>query len=152
MEPKPLQQPSPPVWFGARSDGALRRAVQYGDGWMGAGSSSTGEFRVGVERVRQLLEESGRDPATFTIAKRVYIAIDEDRQRAERRVGEWFGHLYGDAAMGPRTTIYGPTEECSARIAEVIDAEAQHVLLNAMFDVEEHLEALSGYVEVTHQG
>jgi probable F420-dependent oxidoreductase len=39
MEPKPAQQPLP-LWFGARTEPALRRAVRYGSGWMGAGSES----------------------------------------------------------------------------------------------------------------
>ena len=149
MEPKPVQRPAPPIWFGGRSDGALRRAVQHGDGWMGAGSSSTDEFRSGAQRIRQFLEEAGRDPATFAISKRVYVAIDGDRQRAERRVADWFGHLYGDPTIGPRTAVYGPAAACSARIDEVVDAGAQHILLNPMFDVEEHLEAFAGYAQGT---
>ena len=40
MQPKPVQRPRPPVWFGARTENALRRAVRHADGWMGPGSSS----------------------------------------------------------------------------------------------------------------
>ena len=40
MEPKPVQQPHPPVWFGGSHPTALKRAVRLGNGWMGAGSSS----------------------------------------------------------------------------------------------------------------
>ena len=45
MEPKPIQKPHPPIWFGARHPAALRRAVELGDGWIGAGSSSIAEFK-----------------------------------------------------------------------------------------------------------
>ena len=38
MEPKPLQQPFP-LWFGGHAEPALRRAVRFGAGFMGAGSS-----------------------------------------------------------------------------------------------------------------
>ena len=44
MEPKPLQQPHLPIIFGGHHENALRRAVKYADGWMGAGSSSAGSF------------------------------------------------------------------------------------------------------------
>lgn len=44
MEPKPVQKPYPPLWFGAREAVALKRAVRHGDGWMGAGISSSADF------------------------------------------------------------------------------------------------------------
>jgi len=44
MEPKPLQKPHPPIWFGASHPDALRRAVRHGDGFFGAGSSTTAQF------------------------------------------------------------------------------------------------------------
>jgi probable F420-dependent oxidoreductase len=31
--PRPVQSPHPPIWVGGSSDGALRRAVRYGDAW-----------------------------------------------------------------------------------------------------------------------
>ncbi|MEE8362436.1 MAG: TIGR03619 family F420-dependent LLM class oxidoreductase [Dehalococcoidia bacterium] len=145
MLPKPLQQPRPPVWFGARSEAALRRAVRLGDGWMGAGSSSTADFREQIGLVRRLLDEEGRDPATFGISKRVYVAIDDDRARAERRLERWFAHNYRSAEMAARVSIWGPADECCERIDEIIHAGAQHLLLNPVFDFDEHLDALSRY-------
>src|SRR5919108_2612680 len=52
QEPKPVQQPHPPLWFGAREPAALRRAVRLGDGFMGAGSSSTQDFQSQVQLLR----------------------------------------------------------------------------------------------------
>ena len=34
FEPKPLQRPHPPIWFGGNSSAALRRVARYGTGWM----------------------------------------------------------------------------------------------------------------------
>jgi len=65
MEPKPVQQPHPPLWFGAREPVALKRAVRHGDGWMGAGSSSSADFVRQHQMLRRLLDEAGRDPASF---------------------------------------------------------------------------------------
>src|SRR6266511_5840637 len=76
MEPKPFQKPHPPIWFGANHPAALRRAVRHGDGFFGAGSSTTTQFAEQVPIVRQALAEAGRDTAGFGIAKRVYIAVD----------------------------------------------------------------------------
>jgi probable F420-dependent oxidoreductase len=37
FEPKPLQQPHPPLWFGGRSLASLDRAARLGSGWAPAG-------------------------------------------------------------------------------------------------------------------
>jgi probable F420-dependent oxidoreductase len=39
FEPKPVQQPHPPLWFGGLSLAALRRATRLGDGWAPSGSA-----------------------------------------------------------------------------------------------------------------
>ncbi len=145
MHPKPLQQPRPPIWFGARAEAALRRAVRHGDGWMGPGSSSSEAFRDGVVSVREALEQADRDPATFAISKRVYLGIDGDADRAERRLGGWFAHNYHNADMATAVSIWGPAEHCYERIDELIDAGAQHLLMNPVFDYSEHIEALQRY-------
>ena len=49
LGPKPVQQPHPPIWFGARAEAAIKRAVRLGDGFMGAGASRMDSF---LERAR----------------------------------------------------------------------------------------------------
>ena len=143
MEPKPVQQPHPPLWFGAREPVALKRAVRHGEGWMGAGSSSSADFVQHHQLLRRLLEEAGRDPATFAVSKRVYIAVDDDRDRAERRLREWFGARYRNADMGSRVSIWGSRAQCIDELAELVRAGAKHLLLNPVFDELEQLELLA---------
>jgi probable F420-dependent oxidoreductase len=64
FEPKPLQQPHPPILVGGESRAALRRAARLGDGWIGMNH----DFDTGAAQIttlRALLAEHGRDPATF---------------------------------------------------------------------------------------
>jgi probable F420-dependent oxidoreductase len=143
MEPKPLQKPHPPLWFGARTDIGLRRAARLGDGWMGAGSTSTADFAEHVKILRRALEEHRRDPAKFPISKRVYLAIDDNRERADRRLREWFQMRYRNAAMAPQVSIWGSVAECTDKLREVVRAGAQHLLLNPVFDEMEHAEVLA---------
>lgn len=145
MEPKPVQRPGPPVWFGGRVEPALRRAVRLGDAWMGPGSSSIEEFREHVRILRQALEDQDRDPATFTISKRLYLAIDDDRERAEGRLREWFAHVYGSADLANAVAVWGPEAYIRERIEEVIDIGAEHMLLHPVFDFDEHLGALASF-------
>ena len=134
------KSPHPPIWFGAREERPLRRAVRHGDGWMGAGSSSTKDFIRQSGLIRQFLDEAGRDPATFTISKRIYIAVDNDRARAEQRLREWFGVRYKNADMASQVSVWGSLDECRNKIGEIVRAGAEHLLLNPAFDDMEHLE------------
>ena len=146
MEPKPAQKPHPPLWFGAREAVALKRAARLGDGWMGAGSSSSADFVKQAELLRRFLDEAKRDPNEFPISKRVYIAVDDDRARAERRLRDWFGMRYKNADMASRVSIWGSRAECIDKLGEIVRAGAQHLLLNPVFDEMEHLELLASDV------
>jgi len=144
--PKPAQKPHPPLWFGARDALALKRAARLGDGWMGAGSSSTADFIKQAELIRRFLDEERRDRDKFVISKRVYLGIDSDRRRAERRLRDWFGMRYKNADMASRVSIWGDRTECIDKLGELIHAGAQHLLLNPVFDEMELMEVLASDV------
>ena len=77
FEPKPVQKPHPPIWVGGESGPALRRTARLGDGWYPIGTNpqhrldSMKRFAAGVERLRRLAREAGRDPAKIALAYRV---------------------------------------------------------------------------------
>jgi len=146
MEPKPVQTPHPPIWFGAHHPSALRRAVALGSGFIGAGSSPTSQFRDEVQQLRGFLAEAGRDPATFTIGKRVYLAIDRDRERAGKRLAEWFGAFYGRPELAERVSVWGDAHACVEGLAEVVDAGARFLAVNPVFDELDHLERLAAEI------
>jgi probable F420-dependent oxidoreductase len=146
LMPRPVQTPRPPIWFGANAPAALKRAVRYGSGFIGAGSSSTADFREQVKIVRQELAEAKKEPSEFTIAKRVYIAVDKDRERAARRLREWFGLYYGAAELAEQVAVWGSAEECAAQLGEIVAAGARLLALNPVFDMTNQLEILAGEV------
>jgi alkanesulfonate monooxygenase SsuD/methylene tetrahydromethanopterin reductase-like flavin-dependent oxidoreductase (luciferase family) len=146
LQPKPVQQPRPPLWIGARVEAALRRAVRLGDGWMGQGSSSTALFLENVGHVRRFLDEAGRDPATFAISKRVYVAIDDDAGRAIERMTHWIDHHYGRPEMAREVAVWGPAESVYEQLDEIAAGGADHLMMNPVFDHDEHLDALAEYV------
>ena len=77
FEPKPVQKPHPPIWVGGESGPALRRTARLGDGWYPIGTNpqhrldTMKRFAAGVERLRRLTREAGRDPAAVALAYRV---------------------------------------------------------------------------------
>lgn len=139
MEPKPLQKPHPPLWFGGHHPNALRRAVELGDGFLGAGSLSTAGFADEVRQLGALLAE-GRGRPGFRIGKRVYIAIDRDRDRAARRLADWFGAFYGKPDLAAQVAVWGDVDTCVAGLREVREAGAEFLMLHPVFDELEHLE------------
>jgi probable F420-dependent oxidoreductase len=143
MEPKPVQKPHPPLWFGAHHPNALRRAAELGSGFMGAGSASTAAFAEEVKLVQGFLAETGRDPSTFDIGKRVYIAIDRDRERAGRRLAEWFGAFYGRPQLAAQVSVWGSPEECAEGLRAVVAGGARLLMLHPVFDELAHLETFA---------
>ncbi|HLQ34152.1 MAG TPA: LLM class flavin-dependent oxidoreductase [Chloroflexota bacterium] len=145
MEPKPVQKPHPPVWFGGGHPNALRRAVQLGDGFIGAGSSSTEAFAEQAQNLRGFLSEANRDPATFPIAKRVYIHVDDSRDRAWQALEAWFALRYGRTEY-QHIAIYGPPDECAAKLRDVSAAGAGLILFTPVANELEQMERLAAEV------
>jgi probable F420-dependent oxidoreductase len=146
MEPKPWQTPRLPLWFGGHHPLALRRAVELGDGFIGAGSISTAQFADEVTTLQGLLAEAGRDPATFAVAKRVYLAIDPDQARAAKRLAEWFGAFYGRPELAGQVAVWGSVDDCVRGLDEVIAAGARLLILNPVFDEPDHLERFAAEI------
>jgi probable F420-dependent oxidoreductase len=130
IQPKPVQRPHPPIWFGGNAPAALTRAVRLGDAFMGAGSSTTAHFTNAVQTVRQALAEQGKDPARFPIGKRVYLMVDDDAARARERVLAGLHRIYGPMPGIEDVPVSGTPEDVANGLREVIDAGAQTILLN----------------------
>jgi probable F420-dependent oxidoreductase len=147
MEPKPFQKPYPRLWFGGASEPALRRAVRLGDGFFGAGSSSTARFAEQVQIVRGALAEAGRPAGDFPIAKRVYIAIDEDAERARSRTNAALERIYGVRVPAiEAAAITGTAADCVREVDQVAAAGAELILFTALFDQREQMEQLAATV------
>ncbi len=147
MDPKPFQKPFPPVWFGGAGPAALRRAVRLGNGFFGAGSSPTAKFADQVRIVRAALGESGRPAGDFPIAKRVYIAIDQNTERARKRINAELERLYGRRSPDiEAAAIAGTPADCARQLREVAEAGAELILCTPMFEQAEHAEQLAAEV------
>lgn len=132
IQPKPVQRPHPPIWFGAAAPRSLARAVQHGDAFLGAGSTTTAAFAGHAAFVREELSRQGRDPASFTIGKRVYLMVDDDRDRARGRMLEGLHRTYGRMKGIEDVPVTGTPDEVVRGLRDVRDAGAQMVLLHPL--------------------
>ena len=94
--PKPVQQPSPPIWVAGGSKAALKRAARCADAWHPA--------RPSLENLREArivlngyLEEAGRTPESLEIAVKLPLIFQD----------------------GPPASGQPPTQ---GRVADIIDA------------------------------
>jgi probable F420-dependent oxidoreductase len=91
----PLPRRPIPIFMGTKgSTEALRRVVRLADGWMPLllPGIDTVDLATGVQRVRQLCDEAGRDPATLPIHGRVYLGEGWQRQ-VDQAADLGFSHL-----------------------------------------------------------
>jgi probable F420-dependent oxidoreductase len=143
IQPKPVQRPHPPIWFGGLAPKALARAVRHGDSFLGAGSSTTEAFAGAVTVVRHELDEQQKDPAHFTFGKRVYLMVDDDAARARERVLGGLRRIYGEMPGIDSVPVSGTPDDVARGLREAIDAGAQMLLLNPVgADVNENREQM----------
>ena len=145
MEPKPVQRPYPPIWFGGSAPAGMRRAVRHGDGFMGAGSQTTAQFAEQVKVVKAELSAQGREPDTFRIGKRVYVHVEDDAALGRQRLEDALARHYGRGSWSGQI-LAGPAEDCITGIRAVADAGAELVLLNPLVDEAQQLERLAAEV------
>lgn len=89
LMPRPVQQPHPPLWIGARGPKAVRRAAELGAHLMSTLGPDPAPLYV------ETLKELGRDPAEYKIAqlRMVYCAESEDQAWSE--IQEHLAHVFG---------------------------------------------------------
>ena len=112
---------------------------------MGAGSQTTAQFAEQVKVVREELSAQGREPDTFRIGKRVYVHVEDDAERARRRLEDALTRHYGRGGWG-ENIVAGPAEACADGLRAVADAGAELILLNPLLDDAGQLERLAAEV------
>jgi probable F420-dependent oxidoreductase len=145
MQPRPLQKPHVPLIFGGHSEPAQRRALKFGDGWMAAGSNSVEESVEAIRRMRALMAESGRDPSSFMVSKRIYLAVDNDEAAARRKLSEALSYQYAGRDQSTVGLAATPSRAVEV-LCQLRDAGINHLALNPCYDHLEQMELLADKV------
>ena len=81
MEPKPVQQPHPPFWFGGTTAAAFRRVAEHGVGWLSRPVQTLDEITASWQDIRSRAAAGGRDPDGLRLHVSVALGPDEPTER-----------------------------------------------------------------------
>lgn len=124
MEPPPEQNGGPPIWIGGRSDAALRRVAERGDGWLSYFASPE-RFARDWQKIVGYAERAGRDPASLTPGFSGAVALASSSDNARGVLAAHLSERYGMRFESDRVTglaVAGTPDECRNRVGEYIDA------------------------------
>jgi probable F420-dependent oxidoreductase len=114
FEPKPVQEPHPPIWVGGHSRAALRRTVQFGAAWHPINRSPE-ELRIGSTELARLSVARGRpEPPALTLRNDIRVV----------RPGE----SVPKSTHGGRV-LAGEPARLVEQIAELADCGVEHLVL-----------------------
>jgi alkanesulfonate monooxygenase SsuD/methylene tetrahydromethanopterin reductase-like flavin-dependent oxidoreductase (luciferase family) len=144
--PKPLQQPHPPVWMAATSEGAIDWAAGRGFSILMDPHCTRADLAAKRARYGERLAAAGHSPAGRDIPMARLIAVAETAERAAevaRRGAEWtVGAYIGGGRAGAPTTdpvdryvneviLHGTPEGLVDQIAELQETAELNYLLCA---------------------
>src|SRR5215831_19177796 len=138
IDPKPVQQPGPPIWIGGRSDAALVRAARQGDGWISYVVHAE-RYAQSVQRIREEALRAGRSLDSFVNAHLAFITVGPDHERARntwvrllsKRYAQDFGPLAG------KYGIIGTAAQCVDQLLRFVDAGCTYFVMNPICDNDE---------------
>ncbi len=149
INPKPAQDPHPPVWVAGRRAAAMRRAVRYGDGWLPY-FYSPDRYRESVAQITAIADAEQRDMSNFQWAFFPYISLGQSEEQAARTAAESLGnqYLYGGEFINivRRYCLLGTPRTCIERLQEYIDAGARYIVFSIAApraDRRRHLEVIA---------
>ncbi|HEX9774337.1 MAG TPA: LLM class flavin-dependent oxidoreductase [Actinomycetota bacterium] len=124
--PAPLQKPLPPIWIGGRSDAAVDRAVEMGDGYV---FGVVGPQAV-AERLPSIRERTA-DKKRFDLVGVAYVAIGEDPDALLDAASKRLTRYYGQAPPRPVEDLChrGPADVIAGTVAEYEQAGLDVLIL-----------------------
>jgi alkanesulfonate monooxygenase SsuD/methylene tetrahydromethanopterin reductase-like flavin-dependent oxidoreductase (luciferase family) len=118
-----------PIYMGGRVEGALRRAGELADGWIMGPFGTVQDFQQSWRIVQDAARAVGKDPDALVAGRLLYIAADEDRDRARKTLRLFLHGYYGPTFDVDQHAIFGPPAEVAARLREQVDAGLTHLML-----------------------
>ena len=118
-----------PLYVGGHAEGALRRAGALADGWIMGPFGTVHDFPGAWRVVQDAARAAGRNPDALIAGRLVYVAVDDDRDRARRALQTFLHGYYGSRFDVERHAVFGPAPEVAARLAEHVERGITKLML-----------------------
>ena len=138
IDPKPIQQPGPPIWIGGRSDAALARAGRQGDGWISYVVHAE-RYAQSAARIREEADRAGRPLEGFVNAHLAFITVGEDYEAARATWVRLLSKRYAQD-FGPLVRKYGivgTAAQCAEQLERFVEAGCRYFVMNPICDNED---------------
>jgi alkanesulfonate monooxygenase SsuD/methylene tetrahydromethanopterin reductase-like flavin-dependent oxidoreductase (luciferase family) len=90
---QPAVAPRIPIMIGGRADAAIRRAGQYGEGWLAVWCSPN-RFASATAEVEMIAAEAGRKDVQWQHGLQVWVGVNEDKSRARELIAKEMQAFY----------------------------------------------------------
>jgi alkanesulfonate monooxygenase SsuD/methylene tetrahydromethanopterin reductase-like flavin-dependent oxidoreductase (luciferase family) len=118
-----------PLYIGGRVEGALRRAGELGDGWIMGPFGPVEDFAPAWRLVQEAARTAGKNPEALVAGRLLYVAVDDDRERAREALRHFLHGYYGAMFDVDQHAIFGPPQEVVARLRAHVEAGITHLML-----------------------
>jgi alkanesulfonate monooxygenase len=163
IDPKPVQQPHPPIWMGGGSqpferiyaqtvasvEPVLRRIARYADVWVPHSSATPEMVRRDWDAVQRFARQAGRDPATIGRVYSNFVWVLGKGERPERAAPHFKAFSGMDLDYWRTHYLLGEASEVAERISAriaALDGGVEWIVLNPLTWDREQLEVLSSEV------
>lgn len=133
MRPAARQPGGPPIWFGGRSDAALRRIGRLGDGYISYVVTPE-MYRAALDKIALAAEQAGRSPAPFGTGHLLFARLDDSYEKALDAATETLSVRYAMDFRKPamRYCALGTPQQVVERIRAFHAAGLRHVILDLL--------------------
>ena len=135
--PKPVQKPHPPIWIGGHTNPAIRRAAEYGDGWMPIGLRPPAilepeELAEKIARLRRLTVRAGRPEDAVSLCFSTGVTFDDSPGATRRMMSGRAEQIATDLRqyqdLGVRNFILGFPGDSVAALDEAMEQFSKQVM------------------------
>jgi alkanesulfonate monooxygenase len=130
VQPRPYQQPRPPVLIGGYVDRVLRRVARIADGWLTYAYTAE-SFTRNWEKIKAYARSYGRDPAALSATNQVAIYVGPPAEQADAAMRHWLTTEWDFAAWSESTVehaVRGTVDECVAQLRPYLRAELDRII------------------------